>query len=360
MPDAPEAIPSADYVAKMEREIALYREVEDVHDLPPIHHYWAERYVRPKFRELGLDGKTPFLIDSIGDRCRQEDGRTVEIVSIGAGNCDQEASLATNLMASGVQNFRIDCLDINLDMLDRGRKMAEARGVRDKLGFVETDIKDWTGADRRYAICLAFQSLHHFVELETLFRKVRQALSAGGIFFVDEMIGRNGHMRWPEAGVYVREIWRRIPASYKYNHQLDRLELDFEDRDCSTEGFEGIRAQDILPLLLEFFHFELFIAFGNVIDLFVDRSFGPNLSPKRGDDRAFIDQVAQLDDQLIDEGIIKPTHLFARLRTQPAQDLKCYRNRTPEHCVRWPDAMPPQLNGFSSLCPPVPDFAFQD
>ena len=48
-------------------------------------------------------------------------------------------------------------------------------------------------------------------------------------------------------------------------------------------SFEGIRAQDILPLLVERFTFDEFIGFGNVIDPFVDRSFGPNFdiaSPK--------------------------------------------------------------------------------
>ena len=51
----------------------------------------------------------------------------------------------------------------------------------------------------QYQIVMANQALHHFVELEMLFDKVFQVLAVDGFFLTDDMIGRNGHMRWPEA-----------------------------------------------------------------------------------------------------------------------------------------------------------------
>ena len=64
-------------------------------------------------------------------------------------------------------------------------------------------------------------------------------------------------MRWPEAYGVLSELWKELPETYKYNHQLKRLEIEYENWDCSTEGFEGIRSQDILPLLIETFHLDL-------------------------------------------------------------------------------------------------------
>jgi hypothetical protein len=61
----------------------------------------------------------------------------------------------------------------------------------------------------------------------------------------------------------VELIWETLPDSKKYNHQLKRLEREFVNWDCAKEGFEGVRAQDILPLLVERFDFEKFMAFGN-------------------------------------------------------------------------------------------------
>ena len=81
--------------------------------------------------------------------------------------------------------------------------------------------------------------------------------------------------------------------------------------DCSIQGFEGIRSQDILPLLLSQFHFELFVAYGNVIDPFVDRAFGHNFDATAQWDRDFIDRVHQRDEEAILAGWIKPVHMEA-------------------------------------------------
>ena len=103
-------------------------------------------------------------------------------------------------------------------------------------------------------------------------QRATQAIPIVGM--TDDMIGRNGHMRWPEALVILDGLWKELPNSYKYNHQLKRLEVQFDNWDCSKEAFEGIRSQDILPLLIKKFQFDLFLGFANVVDVFVDRSFG--------------------------------------------------------------------------------------
>ena len=158
------------------------------------------------------------------------------------------------------------------------------------------------------------QSLHHFVNLEHIFETIRSHMKPHGYFIVSDMIGRNGHMRWPEAYKIVCDLWRLLPDKYKWNHLLKRYEDMYDNWDCSKEGFEGIRSQDILPLLSRYFEFDFFFAFGNVIDVFVDRCFGPNFDPNDDYDKAFIDFVARLDEKKIEEGLIHPTHLMARMK----------------------------------------------
>lgn len=326
------------YESRVEHERSHFGAMENVHDLPPIFHYWSKRYVAPKLTAVGLGPLEDLFLDPIAERCRREEAKTVEVVSIGAGNCEHESRLAAGLVGLGLENFHIDCVDLNGEMLARGRGTAEGLGVSGKLGFMESDIEDWS-PEHGYDVCIGLQSIHHFAELESLFAKVNGSLEADGVFVVNDMIGRNGHMRWPEALVYVEYIWQRMPHRYKYNNLRKRLELEYENGDCSTTEFEGVRSQDILPLLIESFHFELFVAFGNIIDVFVDRAFGHNLSVEREEDCAFIDRVARLDDRLIDEGIVKPTHLIARMRKRPVEQVRCYRHWTPEFCVR-PAAAP--------------------
>ncbi len=331
----PEACEEGELGRRLEQEIEHYRAVENVHDLPRIYHYWSEKYLRPVLAACGIEGIDAFFLDHILSACRTQPGGLVEIASIGSGNGDLEVRLARAARARGAQNFRFRCFELNPHMIARGRALAIAEDVADQLEFVRTNIDHWS-VDRPYAICLAHHSLHHIVALEPLFAKVRRAIGNEGVFLISDMIGRNGHQRWPEVLGTVQELWRQMPDRYKWNQQLRRFEKEFEDWDCSREGNEGIRSQDILPLLMEHFHFEVFVPFGNLIDVFVDRSFGHNFDPEREEDRRFIDEVARLDLAKLDAGEFKPTHLLAAARVQPVEEPVVYRHWTPEFCLRRP------------------------
>src|SRR5258706_14141056 len=123
------------------------------------------------------------------------------------------------------------------------------------------------------------------------------------------MIGRNGNQRWQEALHEIKRFWREMPVDYRLNGALSRYEEEYINHDCSTEGFEGIRAQDILPLLIDRFDFPLFIAFGNVINVFVDRVFGHNFDLNGEWDRHFIDRVHAFEEQAILNGNLTPTRM---------------------------------------------------
>lgn len=128
---------------------------------------------------------------------------------------------------------------------------------------------------------------------------------------ISDMIGRNGHQRWPEALAIVKRHWKDLPEDKKFNVLLNRLEVEYDNWDCSKEGFEGIRSQDILPLLVQRFQCERFVGFGNVIDIFVDRCFGHNFSSDSQEDREFIDRVHAEDEAGFASGSLTPTHMVA-------------------------------------------------
>jgi SAM-dependent methyltransferase len=240
------------------------------------------------------------------------------------------------LKQSGVSDFVFDCLDVNPEMLGRGRQLASRENLAPHFQFVEADINSWA-VDKSYDIIIANQSLHHFLELELLFAKTWEALRDAGLFLTNDMIGRNGHMRWPEALELVHACWSLLDDKHRWNHQLQRLEPMYENYDCSASGFEGIRAQDILRLLLKTFGFSFFIGFGNVVNVFVDRAFGHNFDPADLRDRHFIDFVSGLDDYFIESGKIKPTQMIAAMTKHRRADTMIYKHLTPEFCVRDPN-----------------------
>jgi len=328
------ALPGDAYQQRIAAERENFDACEEVHALPPIYHYWSNRYLRPRLEMFGVSHPDAFFAKYLAD-CYGRGSGTRRFVSIGAGHCDTEVRLARALIDAGCDDFAIECLELNDTMLERGRQLAISEGLADKVVPSQADFNEWQPVGR-YDGVIANQSLHHVVALEHLFDVVGASLQPHGRFIVSDMIGRNGHQRWPEALAIVRELWRDLPPSYRYNRQLQRYEPEFLDWDCSTSGFEGIRAQDILPLLLDRFGFDMFLGFANVIDPFIDRGFGPNFSADSPSDREFIDRVHERDQAEIDAGSIKPTHMFAVMRCG-ADPNGIGATATARAAIRWPD-----------------------
>ena len=323
------------YRLKLLIEQANFGAVTEVHDLPPIQGYWSNRYVLPLIQSFGFAGLDDFWASEIASALgapSQADG--ARILSLGSGNCDFEVKLVQRLKSMGYEAFRIDCMDVNAAMLERGRKAAASAAVAEYIAAVRADFNSWHGAPGRYRAVLANQALHHVVNLEGLFDAVAVTIGSEGRFIVSDLIGRNGHMRWPEALTIVERFWAELPPRYCFNRMTRTTSERFQNLDCSRAGFEGIRAQDILPLLAQRFGFTLFLPFGNAIDVFVDRAIGPNFDPEREWDRAFIDRVHAADVEALRSGRIKPTHMLATMTTDRTVPTRCPEGLSPAACVR--------------------------
>ena len=101
-----------------------------------------------------------------------------------------------------------------------------------------------------------------------------------------------------------------------------RIHEGYDNFNYADVGFEGIRAQDILPLLVERFEFEGFAPSACIVIPFIDRRFGPNLDTESEGDRALINAIALADEKLINSGRIKPTQLVAAMcKGTPSRNL---------------------------------------
>jgi hypothetical protein len=324
-------VESADYARQIERTKTFFEGV-DVHALPEIFHYWAGKYVSPLWQEYGFSSATGFfakyLIES-AQRCRAPHP---QFASVGAGVCVVEVDVARQLQVAGLSDFTIECIEISGDLLEQGRLAAIDAGVEKHLKFIEADFNLWRPAHAYHGI-MVHHALHHVVNLELLYDRVKESLNEAAFFVVADMIGRNGHQRWPEALAHVHRFWHELPQSYRYNHQLKRHEELYENWDCSPEAFEGIRAQDVLPLLIDRFDFRLFIAYANVIDIFVDRCFGHNFDANAEWDRNFIDRVQAFDDTAILAGDLTPTQMLAVMTPGRSDEHHYSRGLAPSRCV---------------------------
>jgi hypothetical protein len=226
-------------------------------------------------------------------------------------------------------------------LIDRAMQRIQQAGLQQHVSMTRCDLNSWSvpPPERPYVSVLGNHILHHVVKLESLFQNVATAIGDEGIFLTADMIGRNGHMRWPEALMLLNELWGTLPEPLKYNHVSHRIDRAFINWDCSLNGFEGIRAQDILPLLVARFRFEKFLAFGNLPDAFCDRFYAPNFDPAVPAHTQFIDSIEQLNTLLLELGVIKPTMMFAVISNRGTRDIRIWKNLSPEFCVRHTGAL---------------------
>lgn len=326
----------ASYEIRLVEQMNQYESGDQIHDLPDIFHVWSEKHLQPKMNKvLGCSKVVDFYVNSIVDVFSSTNAPR-SLISIGSGDCALEISIATDLISKGYCDFAIDCLEVSDNLISTGRSRIEHLGLSKYFNLMTVDINKWNPSpEKKYGIAIANHSLHHIIELESLFESIFNLLDYRGSFLTNDMIGRNGHMRWPEVLEFVDALWRLLGPEKKFNHQLKQQHDTYVNFDCSNHGFEGIRSQDILSILIRKFYFSKFLAFGGLTEVFFDRGYGNNFSKNSELDLAFMDLVELLNERLIDGGLIKPTMMFAELK-KTACVTSFYRNWHPEFCLRKP------------------------
>jgi len=327
------------YQKKVHEQIEQFNDKNQYQELPEIFHYWSNKYVVPMLQEVfGVNNNIEFYTKHFID-CLRSNPNANKLLSIGCGECETEITIASQLLKEGIQNFHFECLDLSPISIERAVANIERNKLTDFFHAHTQDLNDWSPAET-YGAIMANHSLHHIVELERLFAAIKKALHPDGLFLSNDMIGRNGHMRWPECETLVNAMWGFLPDHIKYNRLCYddaggfHFEKTFRNLDCSTEGFEGVRAQEILPLLTKTFSFRNFLALGNLQDIFIDRCFGHNFDASSPQDLAFVDFLELLNNLLIDLGYLKPTIMFAVMKQHNVGKTEHYKHWSPEYCIR--------------------------
>jgi len=320
------------YDEQLREQIEQYRETEEMHDLPPVFHDWSHDAIRPGLKEVfGTSDINEFYVRAFVAAARLNPAPP-SFLSLGCGDGAVEIAIAATLVGRGLSVFTFVCYDLSDILLQRFRAAIPA-GMETYFKLIAGDLNA-TSFDMTFDAIMANHSLHHILNLEEVYKTAYESLAEHGIFVTSDMIGRNGHMRWPETRFFVDFFWPFLSLSQRRNVLLRREEASFLDHDCSSEGFEGIRAQEVLPLLLkQGFHPAKFFGFGGMIDVFVDRCFGPNFDVRNPDDMFLTRRVGLLNDVLLDAGVMKPTMMFAWFTKQAGEET-FYRSRSVSRTLR--------------------------
>lgn len=297
----------ANYEEKVAYEKALYEAerydpeklMERVSRALEHHHKAFHAKVR---RELGL-GPWEYIVSLVNAL------PGANILSIGSGPCGLEIDLARNFRVP----FAVTCVDINENALRMGLAKAKAERLDFKIRVQDANFLKLADS---YDLVLAHASLHHLVNLESLFEEIHDHLTPRGTFVVFEYVPRNGMLLWPETKELVNRLFTILPERYRRDCRDPAntvVREAFPEEDTSAEGFECIRSQDIVPLLEKIFHVEAKVAGYAFTRRFVD-AFGGGYELDRREDKLVIDMLLVFDEFIVSRGMLKPETVFMSLK----------------------------------------------
>ena len=279
--------------------------------LPPAFHAWSQRWVRPKFERLGATSPEDLYRVEIRRHAQAMEGRELRIVSLGAGAGDLELRLMQWLGENGVR-VRMDCVDLNPRLMQMGESRARELRLGERMRFFAADATGFH-ATQAYDVLVVNQLFHHVADLEEFCVALARLLAPDGVLLSSDMVGRNGHLPWPDVDAQVQSFWRELSPAQTIDAGDGKRKDRYPPVDHAAYSNEGVRAQDVVTCLDDAFDFEVFLTFGAAIMPFVERRFGFNFAAD-GADTELLDRFAATDDARVARGDYPASNMFAVLR----------------------------------------------
>ncbi len=325
--------PAAGAIRRVAERLAFrLTPAHQAHTLPAIFHYWASRYVQPMLQAHGFDSPEDMYHKELLAAASRAAGRPLRIVSCGSGNGELEIGLAAALAAHDIK-FHFACLDLNAALLETARKQAASRGLQDRMSFVIADCNR-QGMGQDQDIILVNQFLHHVEQLPGFCEHLARALATDGVLLTSDVVGRNGHLLWPDVRREVERFWQQLRSAQRIDQSSGRVCDVYREVDHAAYSSEGIRAQDIVTELTAKFDFEVFLTHGACIIPFVERRFGWNFDPSQSRDREFIDRVHLRDAELIRQARIPAANMLAVLTHKGKARRRCFDPISPAQHIQ--------------------------
>jgi ubiquinone/menaquinone biosynthesis C-methylase UbiE len=247
------------------------------------------------------------------------------VLSVGSGTGEQEIGIARSLEQSGTP-YEITCLDLNSDLIARGRDRANADGLH--MIFKVEDVDYVRLGDKEFDVILCFSSLHRLVNLEHVFHEMKRSLKASGELVVVDIIVRNGFLMWDETYQIVQDIWKLLPEQFKMNFTAGaklHFDLEYPHFNQGLESMEYVRSEDIVPLLDQYFARKLYVPYFSIARRLCGTMYGPCYDLSRDLDKSIVTMIWQLDVYFLECGKLAPETFLGiytkgKVRSRPERE----------------------------------------
>ncbi len=233
--------------------------------------------------------------------------RTIQVLSLGSGYCGQEIMMAGKFS----RDYAIACVDINPDLFQQARVAVEQKGL--KLSFEIGDLNFITIQPRKYDLVFAHAVLHHVINLEHLYAQVAGGLTDRGVFHIIEVVGKNRMLIWENNQSVANKLLDICPEALVATH---RILVGQEE-----EGMEGVRQEEILVRLKDYFAPEYEYAHGAFMRyVCLHPKLGPALCPTDPESRKYLDFLIDCDESCVQRNLLKPLEIWGVYRPRQKKD----------------------------------------
>jgi 2-polyprenyl-3-methyl-5-hydroxy-6-metoxy-1,4-benzoquinol methylase len=218
------------------------------------------------------DADVDYLAHVLGSRFAGR--RSMRALSLGCGTGHREIELAR-----GGVFTRIDAIDRSAARIAYARERAREAGFGEAIAYTVGDAARFEAPAGSYDLVICEQFLHHVAVLDSLLRRVRDALRGGGLFLFNEFVGPS-RFQWTDAQLAaVNAMLDELPERYRVRwksgtikrgvHRPGRLAMMLYD------PTEAVSSSRIVPLVRRTF------------DAVEIRGYGGSLLPLLFSDIAF-------------------------------------------------------------------------
>lgn len=296
------------YSDRVANEIKHYKQIFKhglFQEVPPVWNEVERKFADKIERITQVRGLPEYIARHVQGR------KKIKLLSLGSGACGVELEMIAPLLKKQGTEMELTSTDINGEVLAQAQIEAKKRGVN--FQTIAQDINKLTLKPNSYDVIMAFAALHHFENLDRVTKQISSALKPNGIFVTVDIPSRNGYKLWDQAKATIGLIWKVLPSRYKWDHTVSKVPifmLEFPDVDYSIGSFECANSEAILPTLHKNLREIVFVPAHGITRRFFDTKFGPNYKMKKLFDRALFELITDVDDLLVDSGVLKPETFF--------------------------------------------------
>jgi 2-polyprenyl-3-methyl-5-hydroxy-6-metoxy-1,4-benzoquinol methylase len=204
-------------------------------------------------------------------------------------------------------------VDVAEGAIESARKTAEAEGLQG-LTYEVADLNTAEFGPETYDVVYAHAALHHVFHLEHLLDQIKRTLKPGGLLVIYEYIGPS-QMQFPQRDLLLADTFLKvIPEGYRKLRRQNgikstaaRLSLDEMNR---SDPSEGIRANEIVPLVASRFEVRHFRYIGGTLLLLVFNEIAGNFKEDDAEIMPLVKALIALDNFLIDNSVLPSYHVY--------------------------------------------------